>query len=379
MLTSRYGTGYGMGYSSYKEAEALASLGHDVSVVCINPIPNEYSNARISFIHQPISDIPIFEFFSFYFRLRKLFKKKLNINSFDAIYIQSLEFGLVNFRKVEKPVYYFARSTMKGLGDALKQEHVHIKAVRKVVQKVLIWLEYRCMENSKRVLVKSYQMKDEVSRLYRQDERKIEVIQGGLDCQAFSSVNLSIHNLKQRFGIPSNKKIVMYAGRIVPQKGLKYLVEASLELLAEQDFALIIVGEPTDVRYTAEIKKRVVNSPQKDNIFFIGHVDQHNVPLVFVCADIVATPSIYEPFGMVNIQAASLGKWVITTDQTGSREILQSYSRIIVVKGHSSEALKTAIRDALLLQNGHFVPKFGEGHSWQIVGRHLQKIFTEVK
>ena len=75
MLTSRFGSGYGMGYSSYKEARCFADLNHDVTVVHCNPDIDDYFDKRIKFIHLPIKKIKFVDFILFYLALKRLIKR----------------------------------------------------------------------------------------------------------------------------------------------------------------------------------------------------------------------------------------------------------------------------------------------------------------
>ena len=115
MLTSRFGSGYGMGYSSYKEAKSFADLGHEVTVAHCNLDIDVYVDNRMKFIYLPIRKTKFIDFVFFYFSLRTFFKKVIKVNKFDLIYIQSLEFGLLNLSAIKQPIFYFSRSSMIGL------------------------------------------------------------------------------------------------------------------------------------------------------------------------------------------------------------------------------------------------------------------------
>lgn len=231
------------------------------------------------------------------------------------------------------------------------------------------------MQKSHKILVKSIQMKNEVCGLYNQRRSKIEVIQGGLDINSFSVVKSDIPNLKKKFGIPLNKKVFMYAGRIVPQKGLRYFVKAALQLLKENSFIVVIIGEPTDQKYAHSVNEIIRKSSNADQFFTLGHVDQNDIPFVIACADCLVSPSLYEPFGMVNLQAAALGKWIITTSRTGAREVLQNYSQLRITEPNNIRSLTNAMREVLLDQDHSSIHPFDEQYSWRTVVERLQKVF----
>lgn len=382
MLTSRFGFGYGMGYSSYKEATALISLGHSVTVVhCYsNPEIVSFSDPRITRVYVPMKKIPLIGFLLYFFKINKLFREKLNSKDFDCIYIQSLEFGLLDFSRIKIPVFYYARSTMRGMQQALRNEGEKKSFFAKIIQAILVTLERRCMRQSKMIFVKSRQMANEVSDFYGMPPSKITVITGGIDAEDFQmQPESSSVAFKRKFKIPLGVPVVLYAGRIVPQKGLFYLIESSLALLREIHFVVVIAGANANASYYAKIKRQVENSAYKKSFYFLGHVDQREMSFVLNTADCLVTPSLYEPFGMINLQAAFLNKNIITTDATGSADLLAIYEKIKIVRAGSSTAIESAMREVLSWKNQYSRTTFDfQGYSWLTVAEQLVHHFSAV-
>ena len=366
-----------MGYSAYKEAIALADLGHVITVVHGNSDITNYRDPRITFLHLSINTTPLIGLGIYYFKIRQLFKKQINLTKFDAIYIQSLEFGLVNLARLNIPIFYFARSTMTGLQNALRSEGIKMSPLARIVHLLLVTLERRCMYYSRVIFVKSHSMVSEIMSLYGINSKKIAVITGGIDTKDFQiETELSYEACKRKLGIPLDKYIVLYAGRIVPQKGLIYLVKAALNLLPEPSFAVVIVGANMSKSYTKSTKRLLVNTNHQNSFHFLGQVDQLDMPLIFNLADCVVTPSLYEPFGMVNLQAASLGKTVITTNVTGSADLLADYPNIKIVKPGSVEAIESTLREVLSLKTQKDQLSIDlSGYSWRNVAEKLSRYF----
>lgn len=354
MFTSRYGFGYGMGYSAYKEAVGFTDLGNSVTVAhCYNSSEIDmFSDPRINTVYLPIIKIPLIGFFVYYFKLRKFLRDTLKVQEFDLIYIQSLEFGLINMKKIEIPIFYFARSTMIGLQKILQGEGIKKSFLNKVIHYILVCLEKRCMQYAKLIFVKSKIMAKEIESLYNIDSQKIITITGGIDKANFKmNDNTFSKNFKKKLSIPSSAKIILYAGRIIPQKGLIYLIKATLRLLEYYDFIVVIAGSQVDKYYLHSISKLLENNTHKKSFYFLGHINQLEMSSIFSIADCIVTPSLYEPFGMVNLQAAFLGKIVITTDITGSVDILRGYDNLLVVQPCSVEAIKDSL-EKILSTNG---------------------------
>lgn len=380
MLTSRFGFGYGLGYAAYSEAMALVDARHSVTVVHCNKNCDliQYHDPRITFYHLPIKKIPLLGFFLYTFQLKSFLKTKVNLNKFDVVYIQSLEFGLANLGGMKLPIYYFARSTMIGQYRILRGLDLHVSLLEKMVRYTLISLERKCMRYSKTIFVKSPIMVSEVSSLYGINEKKIAVINGGIDVKDFQlPKESSVREFKTKLGIPPPAYIVLYAGRIVPQKGLILLIRAALNLLKRFNFVVVIAGETLNKQYFATVKRLLDGNMYQGSFYFLGHIDQWSMPVVLNAADCLVTPSLYEPFGMINLQAASLGKNIITTDVTGSVDLLANYKNMKVVKAGSSDAIESTLEKVLLQKSQPgYSPSDLNVYSWGNVANQLSQYFS---
>ncbi|KKS42714.1 MAG: Glycosyl transferase, group 1 family protein [Candidatus Kuenenbacteria bacterium GW2011_GWA2_42_15] len=380
ILTSRFGFGYGMGYSAYKEAIALTLLGHSVTVVHCYSDPEiaDFYDSRIKLIYLPMSKLPLVGFFTYFFKLNKAINEKIEIEDFDIVYIQSLEFGLLALARIKIPIFYYARSTIRGMRLAFQGKEVKTSFLSKITNLILITLECRCIRYSKMIFVKSYRMAREVCDLYGVGPKKLVVITGGIDDKDFQiQSELSCIEFKRKLKIPSDIPIVLYAGRIVPQKGLSYLVEASLKLLQEMNFVVIIAGANANEPYYAKVKHLIDNSIYRNSFYFLGHINQLDMSLVLNLADCLVTPSFYEPFGMINLQAAFLNKKIITTEVTGSVDLLANYEKIKIVRAGSSTAIELAMREVLLLKSPtNQLPIDLSDYSWRSVAEQLLRYFS---
>lgn len=378
MLTSRFGSGYGMGYSAYKEAKCFADLDHEVMVAHCNSDIDEYFDPRIKFIRLPIKKTPLVDFIFFYFTLKKFLKNQIKIDNFDVIYIQSLEFGLLELSKIKKPIFYFPRSSMIGLQNTLQKEGIKGTFLNQINYAILVYLEKRCLHYAKMVFVKSRIMASEITNLYHINHQKIVAITGGIDEEDFKIGAIkSGEELRKKLLIPASAKVVLYAGRIVPQKGLIYLVKAAMQLLADYDFIVVVAGSYTNKDYFDSIMKLLNNNVYRKSFYFIGHINQLEMSSIFNIADCIVTPSLYEPFGMVNLQAAFLGKTVITTDITGSIDVLRNYHNLRVIQSGSVEAIKTSIKEILsTLKNKDNQPFDFSQYSWMCVASKILEYFN---
>lgn len=124
-------------------------------------------------------------------------------------------------------------------------------------------------------------------------------------------------SLKERFGLPLDRPVVLYAGRMSVEKRLDVLVEALPKALAESRFHLVLTGSgPMDV--AAMIKLAGCSG----NVTFTGMVDEATLPLIYRAADIFVLPSEAELQGMVLLEAAASGLPLIGANASAIPEIL---------------------------------------------------------
>jgi len=332
-----------MGYSAYKEASAFVARGHVVTVIHCNANVVSFECPGINLQFLPSIKTPIIDFVYLFFSLKKVFKT-VNISSFDVVYIQSLEFGLMNLKNINKPIFYFARSTMLGMRKVLDYEDHKLIGLQKLNFNILVWLEKRCLHYSRNVFIKSRLMAKELNQLYDVTLGKMKVISGGVDSNDFVLTKLDVvEQVRKSLRLSNNSIVLLYAGRIVPQEGLIYLVQAVLALLSKHNIELVIAGEATNKSYLNKIISIIDRTSYKNVFHFIGHVNQLEMSKVYSLANCLVMPSLYEPFGMVALQAAFLGKSVITSSVAGVIEVLEKYDNCRVVGQVSVGSLKKAI------------------------------------
>jgi glycosyltransferase involved in cell wall biosynthesis len=378
IFTSFYGSGYGLGYSAQKEAEELSKVnGNKVTVVYIEKDQSITLDKKITYHQLKKIKLPLIDIVDFYFKLNKN-AKIIDVNSFDLIYIQSLEFGLFKFSKIKKPIFYFSRSTIKGISDCFEKNSIKISILKKIINKILIKLEKRIFLYSKKIFVKSEIMKNEVCLLYGVDSSKIVLITGGIDKQDFWAMsNDEIRKLKTKYSIQLEKNIILYAGRIIPQKGLVYLIKCLPSMILEKiSFCFVVVGEIKDEKYFKKIKSLIAKNNLEKYIIFIGHVNQCEVNKFINLADVVASPSLYEPFGMINLQAAILGKKILISSHVGALNILSQYDKIKIISNFSLNEIEKELKD-LIRMDASGLSFNGSLYSWGNVARSLLKAFDD--
>ena len=161
------------------------------------------------------------------------------------------------------------------------------------------------------------------------------------------TVECEYFDIRQKYHISSSKKIIMFLGRMLPQKGAKCLIKAFnlLESDVREKYHLLIAGDGDDLNACKEIAKEL----KVENITFAGSINPSQRENYFKQCDIFVYPVTYEGgwvdvWGLTINEAVQHGKIVIATDAVGSAyELITDGVNGYRIKPDSIEALKNAI------------------------------------
>jgi starch synthase len=184
------------------------------------------------------------------------------------------------------------------------------------------WVEKSAYESATKIIAVSHGMRADILRAYPEiDPAKVVVIHNGIDLDAFQSA--SNPELVRSLGIDPDQRSVLFVGRITQQKGLPYLLKAARELPA--DVQLILCAGAPD---TPEINQTVVELVEelrklRDNVIWIErHLSRQELIAALSTATVFACPSIYEPLGIVNLEAMACSIPVVATATGGIPEVV---------------------------------------------------------
>ena len=153
---------------------------------------------------------------------------------------------------------------------------------------------------------------------------------------------------RRSLAVRKDDKWILFAGRIVPVKGLYYLLVALSKIVQINKYIkLLIVGHSTKSQYIKVIHRLINHYKLQNYVIFTGYVPQKHMGKYYNSCDMVIVPSTYEPFGMVNIQALATNKPLITTDIVGSLEIIKNYPPLRVVPAFNDVKIEEAIIELL--------------------------------
>jgi starch synthase len=183
-------------------------------------------------------------------------------------------------------------------------------------------IEKSAYEQATKIIAVSNGMRNDILNSYPNlDPRKVEVVYNGIDSNKWQpSKNLEI--LREQ-GIDPNKRSVIFVGRITRQKGLPYFLKAAKAL--PMDVQLILcAGAPDTKEIMAEVENLVMElSKERSGVIWIPeHLAQPKLAALLTNADLFVCPSIYEPLGIVNLEAMACAVPVLATATGGIPEVV---------------------------------------------------------
>ncbi|PZP01412.1 MAG: glycogen synthase [Corynebacterium urealyticum] len=183
------------------------------------------------------------------------------------------------------------------------------------------WSEKNAMEYADAVIAVSAGMKESILEAYpRIDADKVHVVLNGIDTQTWQPGESAVLD---RLGVDRQRPIAAFVGRITRQKGVKHLLKAAQDF--DEDVQLVLcAGAPDTPEIAAETEELVDKlRAQREGVFWVKDMlSREEIKQVYSGADVFVCPSIYEPLGIVNLEAMACGTAVVASNVGGIPEVV---------------------------------------------------------
>jgi starch synthase len=238
------------------------------------------------------------------------------------------------------------------------------------------WIEKTAVEGADRVIAVSAKMRDDILAHFRADPAKVVVIHNGIDPDRFRRTEAREH--LDRLGV--REPYVLFVGRITDQKGIFHLLEAVPKLPA--GVQVVLCASAPD---TPEIEQRLRNAvAERPNVKWIFEMVSHEVVAqLYSHAAVFACPSVYEPFGIINLEAMACETPVVASAVGGILEVVEDGETGFLVPPARPDALAEALLrvlddPALARAMGRAGRKrVEEKFSWTSVAARTQEVYAE--
>jgi glycogen(starch) synthase len=255
----------------------------------------------------------------------------------------------------------------QGWVDTHPQSHIH---------GVERWMANR----ADRVITCSHYMRGHVADIYGLEESRVTVIPNGIDPLDLQPVD-DLDRLRAQFAAP-DERLVVLVGRLVYEKGFQLALEALPGLIERLgDVRFLVAGSGT---HEQELRSQATELGLDAHGTFLGWIGDDVLHSLYRIADLCVVPSIYEPFGLVALEAMASGCPCIVADTGGLREIVPEDERVgLRFNGGDAEHLATMVerlltddplRDRLVAEASEHVLRF----DWADVARQTSVLYAQL-
>jgi starch synthase len=183
------------------------------------------------------------------------------------------------------------------------------------------WIERTAMLDADAVIAVSNGTKQDILRVYPVAEERIHVIYNGIDLDEYQKATST--SALESFGVDVSVPYVLFVGRITRQKGVTHLVDA-IRYLPPDTQVVLCAGAPDTPELAAEMRQKVEEARQYNPriVWIEKMVSKPEVIQLYSHARVFCCPSVYEPFGIINLEAMACGAPVVASATGGILEVV---------------------------------------------------------
>ena len=240
-------------------------------------------------------------------------------------------------------------------------------------------IEHWFMREADGLICVSHHTREEAIAHYGAPPDKTHAIHNAVSEERFRRPDPKLLQRFRRALAGDEERLVLYVGRLDPEKGVEVLLQAFAAVLAERLRArLVLAGSG---KLEEELRKKSASLGVDKSTVFAGYVQGETLNYLYRCADVLAVPSLYEPFGIVALEGMICGTPVVASDTGGLSEILRSSGDGVLVKpGSIADWFRALIA---ILSDAEARRKIGENgrrkaqrvYSWKRVAEAVMKAY----
>jgi alpha-maltose-1-phosphate synthase len=183
------------------------------------------------------------------------------------------------------------------------------------------WVEKTALETADAIIAVSTETREDILKHFNVDPAKVRIIPNGIDVEQYRFTPETA--ALDKAGIPKGLPYVLFVGRITRQKGIIHLVRA-IKHLAPGLGVVLLAGQPDTPEIGDEMKQGIAEIQQsREHVYWIPEmVSKQDAIQFYSHARVFCCPSIYEPFGIINLEAMACGAPVVASAVGGIKEVV---------------------------------------------------------
>jgi glycogen(starch) synthase len=270
-----------------------------------------------------------------------------------------------------KPLIVTMHSTEIGRREGLHTD------TEKMIHETEAWLTYEAWK----VICCSDYMVQHVKWAFGLPNDKLVMVPNGVNPQIYNGLEKQdLKYFRSKFALPE-EKLVLYVGRLVYEKGIHILINAVPRVLSKVNAKFVIVGSG----YMKDQLSTIVRSMGLEHkVLFQGFMDEENLLKLQKSADVCVVPSMFEPFGIVALEAMAAKSPVVVSDTGGLSEIVNHDVTGVKVYPNNADSLAWGITKVLL--DGSFSKNLRENayksmiekYDWNKIAQQTKHIYESV-
>jgi glycogen(starch) synthase len=297
----------------------------------------------------------------------------------------ALEYDLIHAH--DWLVSFAARTLKQGVGLPLvatmhATEAGRNQGIHTPMQHYIHTMEWMLTYEAWRVVCCSRFMAQEVTGTLRVPRDKVRVVPNGVDPKRVQCGDSGdeLELFRSQWAAPA-ERIVLFVGRLVREKGVEVLIDALPAVVAAHPEAKFVVAGGGDYEGLAA---RARSNGVEHKVAFTGFLPEADLPRMYKVAEVAVFPSLYEPFGIVALEAMAAGVPVVTSDIGGFREVVRHGQTGLHTWANNADSLawglglvlSDARLAARLRRNGR--KQVEEHFGWEAIARQTRAVYAEV-
>ncbi len=209
--------------------------------------------------------------------------------------------------------------------------------------------EKELVKDCQRIIASTRNGKEDLIRYYGALPAKVSIVPCGVNVALFKPIRRDI--ARSYTGL-NGDGLILFVGRIVPEKGVDKLIQAVSRLQGKQRMKLVVIGGD-DRREIQRLENLAWSLKIDDSVTFLGLIPHDELPFFYSAADVCVVPSYHESFGLVMLESLACGTPVVATKVGDAEALIRSGETGYLVKNNDPQCLADSISQLMSKLHSH--------------------------